>query len=458
MQSNVANMLMKAGKRAPTRFFGAAAAAVPLDAGLPSYALSAPAITTTGTSIVTESLYGSGDVVSIAVKVKAGSRLETSNVNGLASFTAATSMEGANTSFGHFNADVDREFTTFSATVFKKDVPKAFESLGDILTKPISSVEREARAGFVDCMTMDYRSGIIDQLHEAAYLDTPLGMAPIGSADAVAGLSAPDLDGFKKTFYAPDNMVVSVSGAGVDHAAVEGLVAKAFDKPTTTGSSSLAKTASGAVFTGSDKRIRFDSHPDALVAIGFEAASATSEDAVPLEVMKAVLGDWKATGPIGINSSTKLGREFAEGKFVKSYNAFNFAYADTGLFGVLFHATDNNLEDSMWYLMDNLVRLCHDVTDEEVERAKQIIKTSYLVTKGDGAANAAHNAAQLATSGRVQTTAEVFTRLDALTTSDVKAVANKYINDEDHALAAVGPIFELPDYNWIRRRSYWHRF
>jgi processing peptidase subunit beta len=32
------------------------------------------------------------------------------------------------------------------------------------------------------------------------------------------------------------------------------------------------------------------------------------------------------------------------------------------------------------------------------------------------------------------------------------------INDEDHALAAIGPIFELPDYNWIRRRSYWHRY
>ena len=32
------------------------------------------------------------------------------------------------------------------------------------------------------------------------------------------------------------------------------------------------------------------------------------------------------------------------------------------------------------------------------------------------------------------------------------------INDEDHALAAIGPIYELPDYNWIRRRSYWHRY
>jgi hypothetical protein len=29
---------------------------------------------------------------------------------------------------------------------------------------------------------------------------------------------------------------------------------------------------------------------------------------------------------------------------------------------------------------------------------------------------------------------------------------------QDHALAAVGPIYELPDYNWIRRRSYWLRY
>lgn len=35
--------------------------------------------------------------------------------------------------------------------------------------------------------------------------------------------------------------------------------------------------------------------------------------------------------------------------------------------------------------------------------------------------------------------------------------ADMIINDQDHALAAVGPIHELPDYNWIRRRSYWLR-
>jgi hypothetical protein len=36
------------------------------------------------------------------------------------------------------------------------------------------------------------------------------------------------------------------------------------------------------------------------------------------------------------------------------------------------------------------------------------------------------------------TTAELFARIDAVTTQDVKTTASKFINDEDHALAAVG--------------------
>ena len=45
-------------------------------------------------------------------------------------------------------------------------------------------------------------------------------------------------------------------------------------------------------------------------------------------------------------------------------------------------------------------------------------------------------------------------RVDALTMADVKAAANSVIDDQDHALAAIGGIHELPDYNWIRRHSF----
>ena len=61
--------------------------------------------------------------------------------------------------------------------------------------------------------------------------------------------------------------------------------------------------------------------------------------------------------------------------------------------------------------------------------------------------------------GRVMSLNEMMARVDALTMmDDVKSAANEVINDQDHALAAIGGIHELPDYNWIRRHSYMLRY
>jgi len=56
------------------------------------------------------------------------------------------------------------------------------------------------------------------------------------------------------------------------------------------------------------------------------------------------------------------------------------------------------------------------------------------------------------------TPAEIFARIESVQLEDVKATANKIINDKDHVLAAVGGIHELPDYTSIRRSSYWLRY
>jgi len=52
---------------------------------------------------------------------------------------------------------------------------------------------------------------------------------------------------------------------------------------------------------------------------------------------------------------------------------------DTGLFGIYLVAPDNKLDDAMWYTLDNLVRLCYNVTDEEVARAKTQLKANLCV-------------------------------------------------------------------------------
>jgi processing peptidase subunit beta len=121
-------------------------------------------------------------------------------------------------------------------------------------------------------------------------------------------------------------------------------------------------------------------------------------------------------------------------------------------------APDNKLDDLLWYVMPNFVRLAHGVSDEEFARAKVTLKTQILASWDGDVATGEQMARQITSFGRIMSLNEMMARVDALTMDDIKAAANEVINDQDHALAAIGGIHELPDYNWIRRHSYMLRY
>lgn len=171
-----------------------------------------------------------------------------------------------------------------------------------------------------------------------------------------------------------------------------------------------------------------------------------------------MLGSYDRTQGMGPNHASRLCQEIAENELAHSVSAFNTHYKDTGLFGVYMSCPDVKADDLMWHVMNNLVRLVHAPSEEEVERAKFNLKSTMLASL-DGHWNVAEDIGrQLLCYGRRMSVAETFTRIDAVTVNDIKATAAKFINDQDHALAAVGGIHGLPDYNWIRSHSYWLRY
>ena len=360
------------------------------------------------------------------------------------------------------NAYTSREQTVYFAKVFKKDVGQAVEILSDILLNSKleeAAIERERDVILREMAEVNKQQEelVLDHLHATAFQGTGLGRTILGPEENIRSLSKADLSGYINTHYTAPRMVIAGAGA-IDHSQLCDLASTHFGKLPTAPAGAVDTAYDPAIFTGSDVRIRFDSDDTAHVALAFEGASWTSEYAFPLMIMQTMLGSYNRASGLGKNAASKMCQEVAEHELAHSITTFNTCYKDTGLFGIYAIAPDNKLDDLLWYVMSNLVRLVHSPSDEEIERAKVNLKATMLMGL-DGNSNVAEDIGrQLLTYGRRMTPAEIFSRIDSVTAADVKATAAKFINDQDHALAAVGGIHELPDYNWIRRHSYWLRY
>ncbi|OEL36372.1 putative mitochondrial-processing peptidase subunit beta, mitochondrial [Dichanthelium oligosanthes] len=175
-----------------------------------------------------------------------------------------------------------------------------------------------------------------------------------------------------------------------------------------------------AIFTGSEVRVENVEMPLAHVAIAFKGSSWTDPSSIPLMVIQSILGSWNRSVGVGNCSGSSLARGISNGNLAESLMAFNTNYRDTGIFGI--------------YTIAQL--------------------KSFLLLHIDGStAVAENNGRQMLTYGRVMPFLELFARIDAVDCATIMETAKKYIIDKDVALAAVGPISNLPEHSWFRSET-----
>jgi len=478
-------VLSSLGKRiVPSGSKRAASAVAVEDHGdFPDYVLRAPTTDVTtlsnGLRVGSETTVGAA-TATVGVWIDSGSRYETASNNGAAHFLEHMAFKGTDQRTqkqleeeienmgGHLNAYTSREQTAYFAKVFSKDVPRAVEIISDILLhsklEP-QAIEREREVILreMEEVNKNQEELVLDHLHATAFQGTSLGRTILGSEHNIRSLTRDQLVDYIQTQYTAPRMVVAGAGA-VDHSELCSLADKHFGGLESGGGASsngggvLDVAMEPAVFTGSDYRVKFNSEDVGYLAVAFPTDSWTSEYAFPLMLMQLLLGSYDRASGMGANYASNLCQDVAENELCYSLNTFNTHYKDTGLFGVYAVCPDNKVDDASWYIMNNLIRLVHSVGDEEVERAKVSLKAAML-SNLDGHNNVAEEIGRsLLNYGRRMTPAETFSRIDALTTDDIKATAYKFFNDKDHALASVGGIHELPDYTWFRRHTYWLRY
>jgi processing peptidase subunit beta len=274
------------------------------------------------------------------VWIDAGSRYENGRNNGAAHFLEHMAFKGTKKRTqqqleveienmgGHLNAYTSREQTVYYAKVFKNDVPRAMEILSDILTNSLLDEGAIARERDVILREMEevnkqWDEVMLDHLHDTAFQGTGLGRTILGPEENIRNLTRNDLVDYIKTHYTADRFVIAGAGA-VDHKQLVDLTEKHFGSlPKGSGA---ARSFEPALFTGSDKRLRYDSMSEAHIALAFQGASWTSEYSFPLMLIQTILGSWDRSSLIGTNAASKLAQDIANNELAHRYMTFNTCY------------------------------------------------------------------------------------------------------------------------------------
>ncbi|XP_052862564.1 mitochondrial-processing peptidase subunit beta-like [Anopheles cruzii] len=412
-------------------------------------------------------------LATVGLYVDAGSRYEDKHNNGTANFfehvafkgTTKRSQSAFEQELESLGASVDattgREETVFQARCLSKDVPKVVELLADVVQNPKLDDGDVKRAREVLLGEMEQvaaknlRSVVFDHLHATAYQGTSLANSVWGPTANVRGIKRDDLRGYVASHFQAPRMVLAVAG-DVRQTELEKLAQQHLGKVGTT-FDGKAPALSPVRYTGSEVRVRDDSVPLAHVAVAVQGCGVNESDALPLSVAASLIGSWDRSHGAGVNSASKLAVASAHDKLSHNFESFNLTYRDTGLWGIYFVCDPLACEDMLFNVQNEWMRLCTMVTDGEVERAKRQLKTTLLADLEGPRGICEDIGRQVLRQGRRDPLHELERRIENVSAGDVRNVAMKYIFDRCPAVAAVGPVENLPDYMRIRSSMSWVR-
>jgi processing peptidase subunit beta len=217
-----------------------------------------------------------------------------------------------------------------------------------------------------------------------------------------------------------------------------------------------------------------------IVPLQFASCSVgwSSPDYFTFMVMQTIVGSWDRQIGGGRNLSSAMCERVASEGLAHSFTSFNTCYNNTGIFGAYFVTGPNKVSEMARAVFQEWNRIGRNASARgtlshiylciayiliplnnvcvlpEVERAKNRLKASILMSY-DGSMQVAEDIGrQVLTLGRRMSPAEIFLRINAITPDDVRRVALAYCEDVEPAVASIGKLDDLPDYNWIRAWTY----
>lgn len=397
-----------------------------------------------GVRVVTETM-ASVRSAALGFWIGVGSRDETPEQAGCSHFLEHTLFKGTSRRTalqiaeeldevgGEMNAFTSRELTCFYARTLDRDLPLAFDVLGDMLcdaTNAPADIESERQVVLEEInIHLDSPDDLVHSDFSEMLLDRhPLSLETLGTIESITGMPRDRIHDYYLDNYRPANLTVAAAG-NVDHDAVVAMVDERIGDLGRPGGTPPARTAPTSWGTG---RVHVRTRPteQVHVVLGGPGISHSDERRHALRILNTFLGG---------GMSSRLFQEIRENRGL-AYTTYSYAsgYSDAGMYGAYAGTTPGKVDEVLKVLVAELDRLPDTITEVEIDRARGTLKGGMVLALEDTGSRMTRLGKLVCTDSELTTVDDAIAKIDEVTVEDVRAVARDILGGP-RSLAVVGP-------------------
>lgn len=388
--------------------------------------------------------------ISIGVFIRAGSINENKKINGISHFIEHMLFKGTRNRTGkeiaefidniggELNAFTETEYTCFYVRTLDKHIEEAIDILSDIINNPLFSdddIENEKRVIIEEIkMYMDSPEDLVyNMLNETMFKDSSLSLPILGTLKSINNLQKEAIIDYYNKFYVPENMVISVAGNFNSKKVLAMLENKFCKKPCGNLMDKYLPSICESPLIKQNIKYKHKEIEQLNLCLGMEGIKRGDKDLYPLIIVNNVLG--------GCVSSRLFQKIREEKGLVYSIYSHLDIYKTTGAFSIYAALSSDQIIKVAGLIYEEINRLMRDLmTKDELKKAKEQIKTSYILGLEDTFSRMANLGESELLLGRILPTQEILDTIDRIEMDDIERVVLKVFNKDKYNLVYVGNI------------------
>lgn len=331
---------------------------------------------------------------------------------------------------GYLNASTSHQRTGYYARLLAGDVGLGLDILADILTEPRFAEDDLRKEKEVVIQEIGEAADtpddvVFEALQSICWTGHPLARPILGTPDTVRAHSTDAMRAFMRRGYQPGAIIVAAAGK-IDTDDFLRRVEDAFGRlaPDEEKNARTPPQFHGGV--RHDKRKIEQTH----FALAFPGVSSRHEDFYASRVFADALGG---------GMSSRLFQRIREDRgLAYSVYAFSDSYDESGLVGAYAGADADEIGDIAGAIRTEIADMIDHTGEEEIARAKAMLRASLLMGLESPAARIENAAGQLFRDDRILSPAELSERIDAVTIADIERCAARAL-EGPAAISMVGP-------------------